>query len=157
VQYNDIGDKFAASTSPRPVQTTQISSELEQSLVKPLADLELSVRANNCLESARIATIGELVRKTESDLLRLRSFGKTSLREIRRKLADLGLSLGMTIQGLDVPTDPAAPLDSPPPEHVVLEPQSTMSPPPPILPEGLSTNPSEVSVPADQNEFSPGS
>ncbi len=149
VQYHDIGDEFVESASPRIVQKTQISSELEQLLAKPLADLELSVRANNCLESARIATIGELVRKTESDLLRLRSFGKTSLREIRRKLADLGLSLGMTIEGLEAP--PAVPTPAVSQEEAVPDAQSTVSPPSPILPEGLSTNPSEMSVPADQN------
>src|SRR5439155_1352712 len=57
--------------------------------------LDLSVRANNCLESAKIQNVRELVKKTEGDLLKVRSFGKTSLREVKRKLADLGLSLGM--------------------------------------------------------------
>jgi DNA-directed RNA polymerase subunit alpha len=58
--------------------------------------LELSVRASNCLESAKIEMVGQLAKMTEADLLKIRSFGKTSLREIRRKLADIGLSLGMT-------------------------------------------------------------
>ena len=56
----------------------------------------LSVRASNCLESIRIETVGQLAKMTEADLLKIRSFGKTSLREVKRKLADLGLSLGMT-------------------------------------------------------------
>jgi DNA-directed RNA polymerase subunit alpha len=56
----------------------------------------LSVRASNCLEASHIDTVGQLVKMTEADLLKLRSFGKTSLREIVRKLADIGLSLGMT-------------------------------------------------------------
>ena len=64
----------------------------------PIQDLELSVRASNCLESARIATVGELVQLTESDLLKVRSFGKTSLREVKRKLGDLGLDLGMRLE-----------------------------------------------------------
>jgi DNA-directed RNA polymerase subunit alpha len=59
--------------------------------------LDLSVRANNCLESAKISSVRDLVRKTDSDLLKVRSFGKTSLREVKRKLADLGLSLGMDL------------------------------------------------------------
>ena len=63
---------------------------------KGLSELELSVRANNCLESARILTVGDLAKCTESDLLRVRSFGKTSLREVKRKLAEFGLSLGMS-------------------------------------------------------------
>src|SRR3982750_2274068 len=60
-------------------------------------ELDLSVRANNCLESAKIPTVRDLVQKTESDLLKVRSFGKTSLREVKRKLADMGLSLGMDL------------------------------------------------------------
>ena len=48
------------------------------------------------IESAHIQTVGQLVQMTEADLLKVRSFGKTSLREIRRKLADMGLTLGMT-------------------------------------------------------------
>jgi len=62
-----------------------------------IQELDLSVRANNCLESAKITTVRDLVRKTDSDLLKVRSFGKTSLREVKRKLADLGLSLGMDL------------------------------------------------------------
>jgi DNA-directed RNA polymerase subunit alpha len=60
-------------------------------------ELELSVRANNCLEGAKIETVGELVRLAEADLLKIRSFGKTSLREVKRRLVDLGLSLGMAV------------------------------------------------------------
>jgi len=62
----------------------------------PIQELELSVRASNCLESAKTETVGQLAKMTEADLLKIRSFGKTSLREIKRKLADIGLSLGMT-------------------------------------------------------------
>ena len=62
----------------------------------PIESLDLTVRSNNCLESNHIRTVGELVKMTEADLLKIRSFGKTSLREIRRKLSDMGLSLGMT-------------------------------------------------------------
>jgi DNA-directed RNA polymerase subunit alpha len=68
-----------------------------------IAELELSVRANNCLESARVETVGQLVEMTEADLLKIRSFGKTSLREVRRKLADMGLSLGMQVQKETIP------------------------------------------------------
>jgi DNA-directed RNA polymerase alpha subunit len=60
-------------------------------------ELDLSVRANNCLESAKIQTVRDLVQKTDTDLLKVRSFGKTSLREVKRKLADMGLSLGMDL------------------------------------------------------------
>src|ERR1035438_8343385 len=71
----------------------------------------LSVRANNCLESAKIATVRDLVKKTDSDLLKVRSFGKTSLREVKRKLADLGLSLGMDLDAATAPMAAATMLD----------------------------------------------
>jgi DNA-directed RNA polymerase subunit alpha len=60
-------------------------------------ELDLSVRASNCLESARIQTVADLVSRTESDLLKVRSFGRTSLREVKKKLTDMGLDLGMTL------------------------------------------------------------
>ena len=72
----------------------EIDSEQQRKLDMPVQELELSVRASNCLESAKIETVGELAALTEAELLKIRSFGKTSLREVKRKLADLGLSLG---------------------------------------------------------------
>ena len=98
VQYHDLGSEVVQCAAPVQIELSQVSSEMEKLLSRPTSDLELSVRANNCLESAKIETIGELAQKTEADLLRVRSFGKTSLREVRRKLADLGLSLGMIFE-----------------------------------------------------------
>ena len=57
-------------------------------------ELDLTVRARNCLDSAQIETVGELVSKSDQDLLSVRSFGRTSLREVKRRLEELGLSLG---------------------------------------------------------------
>jgi len=74
-------------------------SELERKLAMPIEALDLSVRASNCLTSQKIATVGQLVRLTEADLLKVRAFGKTSLREVKRKLADIGLALGMDASG----------------------------------------------------------
>ena len=74
----------------------KVDEELAAKLAMPIESLELTVRSSNCLESNAIQTVGQLVKLTEADLLKIRSFGKTSLREVRRKLADLGLSLGMT-------------------------------------------------------------
>ncbi|AQQ09406.1 DNA-directed RNA polymerase subunit alpha [Sedimentisphaera cyanobacteriorum] len=71
--------------------------ELNRKLDMPIGDLELSVRAGNCLESIKLQSVRDLVRYNESDLLKVRSFGKTSLREIKRKLEELGLSLGMDV------------------------------------------------------------
>ena len=59
-----------------------------------ITEIELSVRAANCLNNANIATVGELVSRTESDMLKYRNFGKKSLTEIKEKLKDLGLCLG---------------------------------------------------------------
>ncbi|HUS58055.1 MAG TPA: DNA-directed RNA polymerase subunit alpha [Planctomycetota bacterium] len=66
-----------------------------------VTELELSVRAENCLEAQNIKTIRQLVSKTENELLGLRNFGKTSLEDIKEKLAEMGLSLGMQIDGLE--------------------------------------------------------
>ena len=58
-------------------------------------EIELSVRAANCLNNANITTVGQLAQKSEADMLKYRNFGKKSLNEIKAKLAELGLSLGM--------------------------------------------------------------
>ncbi|MFA6930809.1 MAG: DNA-directed RNA polymerase subunit alpha [Lentisphaeria bacterium] len=77
-------------------------SEEERKLVKNLAtsinDLELSVRAVNCLCSAQIHYLGELVEKSEAQMLKFRNFGKKSLQEIKEKLTDYGLSLEMVLK-----------------------------------------------------------
>ena len=59
-------------------------------------EIELSVRAANCLNNANITTVGELAQKTEAEMLKYRNFGKKSLNEIKAKILDMGLSLGMT-------------------------------------------------------------
>ena len=70
-------------------------------LAKPVAELELSVRASNCLETANIKTIRELVTKEEKDMLEYKNFGRTSLNEIKEQLANMGLSLGMKLDDMD--------------------------------------------------------
>jgi len=65
-------------------------------LATPVEELELSVRSSNCLKNASIRTIGDLTRRTEDDIAKTRNFGKKSLLEIREKLSDWNLSLGMT-------------------------------------------------------------
>lgn len=100
VQYFELGSETAnddAITALRDANKAMIDPDLQQKLNMTIQELDLSVRANNCLESAKISTVRDLVRKTDSDLLKVRSFGKTSLREVKRKLADLGLSLGMDL------------------------------------------------------------
>jgi DNA-directed RNA polymerase subunit alpha len=81
-----------------------VDEELIRKLNMNISELELSVRASNCLESARIETVGQLVTQTDADLLKLRSFGRTSLREVKRKLQDIALDLGMQMpEGYSVP------------------------------------------------------
>lgn len=70
--------------------------ELAQKLAISVNEIELSVRAANCLNNANITTVGELAQKTEPEMLKYRNFGKKSLNEIKQKLAELGLTLGMT-------------------------------------------------------------
>ena len=101
VQYFELGHEQAA-----PVDQTAEEKDAESQaqrhalLAKPVIELEMSVRAANCLQMAKIQNVQQLVTLTDADLLKVRSFGKTSLREIKRKLADLGLSLGMTPEDL---------------------------------------------------------
>ncbi len=70
--------------------------ELSRKLAISVNEIELSVRAANCLNNANITTVGELAQKTENEMLKYRNFGKKSLNEIKQKLAELGLALGMT-------------------------------------------------------------
>ena len=94
VQYYELGEQVtAAEVRAEPVQAP-VDDELRGKLERAISTLELSVRASNCLEAARINTVGELVRLSENELLELRSFGKTSLLEVKEKLAKIGLSLG---------------------------------------------------------------
>lgn len=76
-------------------------SDLNDNLFKSIDDLELSVRATNCLRSANIATVGELVQKTEADMLRTKNFGRKSLDEIKSVLLSMGLDFGMKEEGFD--------------------------------------------------------
>lgn len=73
-----------------------MSAERTALLDQPLSSVELSVRASNCLEVAKIRTIGDLVRMSADELLRLRSFGRTSLAEVETLLRTHGLCLGMS-------------------------------------------------------------
>lgn len=74
---------------------------LNENLFKTVDSLELSVRAANCLENANIKYIGELVTRSESEMLKTKNFGRKSLNEIKDILAEMGLSLGMKIDGFE--------------------------------------------------------
>lgn len=78
-----------------PIDNSEEIAELAHKLNMGVNEIELSVRAANCLNSANINTVGELVIKSENEMLKYRNFGKKSLTEITKKLTELGLSLGM--------------------------------------------------------------
>ena len=96
VQFFEIGEEVL-DTGTAEVES-EVDAELQRKLSMSIHELELSVRANNCLDAAKVRSVAELVTRTEAELLKIRSFGKTSLREVKRKLADLGLTLGMAVQ-----------------------------------------------------------
>ncbi len=77
------------------------SSDLNENLFKSIEDLELSVRATNCLKSADIAVVGELVQRTEAEMLKTKNFGRKSLDEITRVLAEMGFDFGMKLDAFD--------------------------------------------------------
>jgi DNA-directed RNA polymerase subunit alpha len=85
-------------------------AKLRKLLNMSVNEIELSVRAANCLNNANITTVGQLAMKTEAEMLKYRNFGKKSLNEIKDKLAALGLSLGMNIEPdlLDTPKEEKA-------------------------------------------------
>jgi DNA-directed RNA polymerase subunit alpha len=94
VQYTHLGPQIhAAARGGQPVGDTALESKLNM----PLADLNLSVRASNCLESENIMTVRDLVIRTEDQLLEVRNFGETTLAEVQQKLRDLNLHLGMRV------------------------------------------------------------
>jgi DNA-directed RNA polymerase subunit alpha len=87
-------EEEAARPSAEPTRATR----LNEVLFRPVDELELSVRSANCLQNADIKYIGELVQKTEGEMLRTKNFGRKSLNEIKEILAELGLSFGTRLE-----------------------------------------------------------
>lgn len=77
-------------------ESDELDERIRQILATPVEELELTVRSSNCLKNANIKTIGDLTRKTEDDIAKTRNFGKKSLQEIKDKLNEWNLGLGMT-------------------------------------------------------------
>lgn len=96
IQYDQLGEETVEEEVHVEEEESGVDEELAAKLAMPIEGLDLTVRSSNCLESNNIQTVGQLVRMTDADLLKIRSFGKTSLREVRRKLSEMDLSLGMT-------------------------------------------------------------
>ncbi|MBS0664325.1 MAG: DNA-directed RNA polymerase subunit alpha [Verrucomicrobia bacterium] len=94
----DVFDRVSEESFEFESQQSEVSEEqnkLRKLLNMSVNEIELSVRAANCLNNANITTVGELAMKTEQEMLKYRNFGKKSLNEIKEKLEALGLSLGM--------------------------------------------------------------
>lgn len=95
VQYNELGPMVHSEA--RGSGAVAVDQAMESKLGMSLAELDLSVRATNCLESENITTVRDLVVRTEEQLLEVRNFGETTLAEVREKLSDIGLRLGMRL------------------------------------------------------------
>ncbi len=91
VNYDDSQVEFDQA----PEAQSEENAELKKLLNMSVNEIELSVRAANCLNNANITSVGQLAMKTEAEMLKYRNFGKKSLNEIKDKLAELGLGLGM--------------------------------------------------------------
>jgi DNA-directed RNA polymerase subunit alpha len=94
VNYDDSQIEFDET----PEEVSQENTRLKKLLNMSVNEIELSVRAANCLNNANITTVGQLAMKTEAEMLKYRNFGKKSLNEIKEKLQQLGLSLGMKFE-----------------------------------------------------------
>ncbi|MFA5689055.1 MAG: DNA-directed RNA polymerase subunit alpha [Kiritimatiellales bacterium] len=92
VSYDKDLIEFEASEKQIDIEKEELRKKLNISV----NEIELSVRAANCLNNANITTVGELAQKTEAEMLKYRNFGKKSLNEIKQKIQEMGLSLGMT-------------------------------------------------------------
>ncbi len=93
---------------PEPVEEEEEKEEekLNENLFRPVSELELSVRSANCLKNANITYIGELVQKTEAEMLKTKNFGRKSLNEIKSILEEMGLHLGMKLDNFPLPPKP---------------------------------------------------
>jgi DNA-directed RNA polymerase subunit alpha len=94
VQYTELGPQVR---SPARAVPMSLDSNLESKLTLPISELNLSVRASNCLESENIMTVRDLVTRSEDALLEVRNFGETTLTEVRNKPRDLARLLGMRL------------------------------------------------------------
>ncbi len=88
---------FEEGAEPIEQKVDEEQEKLNENLWRTVDELELSVRSANCLQNANIKYIGELVQKTEAEMLKTKNFGRKSLKEIKEILAEMGLSLGMKL------------------------------------------------------------
>lgn len=105
-------DKNAIEFEEAETKQDDDKAKMKKLLGMSVNEIELSVRAANCLNNANITTVGQLAMKTEQEMLKYRNFGKKSLNEIKEKLTALGLALGMTFEAelLEAPKEEAKPV-----------------------------------------------
>ncbi|MBU0735979.1 MAG: DNA-directed RNA polymerase subunit alpha [Proteobacteria bacterium] len=98
---------FEEEPEPAEQDEDEKKEKWNENLFRPVTDLELSVRSANCLQNAKISRIGELVQKTDAEMLKTKNFGRKSLNEIKAILEDMGLSLGMKLNNFptQIPDD----------------------------------------------------
>lgn len=89
---------FAEDEEPQESRVSDQQREINRHLLRGVNELELSVRAANCLKNANIKTIADLVQRSESEMLKTKNFGRKSLNEIKEILTEMGLSLGMKLE-----------------------------------------------------------
>jgi DNA-directed RNA polymerase subunit alpha len=99
IQYSEPGPELPIDERGEPAVSADgsVDADLERKLNMSLAELELSVRATNCLESEGITTVRDLVIRSDEELLEVRNFGETTLKEVKQKLEERGLRLGMKL------------------------------------------------------------
>jgi DNA-directed RNA polymerase subunit alpha len=98
---------FDEQLEPKPDTETEErqTPQFNDNLYRSVEELELSVRSANCLKNADINKIYQLVSKTEPEMLKTKNFGRKSLNEIKEVLTEMGLSLGMKIEGFTPPEE----------------------------------------------------
>ena len=98
---------FDETEEPVVAESPREETKLNENLFRSVDELELSVRSANCLQQANIKTIGDLVQRTEAEMLKTKNFGRKSLKEIKEILAEMGLSLGMKLENWPPKVAPA--------------------------------------------------
>ena len=94
---------FEEEPEPQIEEPEEKEEKLNENLYRSVEELELSVRSANCLKNANIRYIGELVQRTEQEMLKTKNFGRKSLNEIKEVLTEMGLKLGMKLEGWSPP------------------------------------------------------
>jgi len=105
-EHMDVFINFDESRIKDEPEVEVEDEPLNENLYRSVSELELSVRSINCLQNAKIETIGDLVQKSEQEMLKTKNFGRKSLNEIKIILTDMGLSLGTSLDNFDPMNNP---------------------------------------------------